>query len=48
MLCRIPNAIVQSKRWAARSIMLAGANPGLALRFGGTSGILDPGSSDIF
>ena len=27
--CRIPNAIVQSRRWAARSIRPAGANPSL-------------------
>src|SRR5271169_2410990 len=42
VLCRIPNAIVQSKCWAARSIMLGGANPGLALRCGGISGIINP------
>ena len=40
MLRRIPNAIVQSKCWAARSIMLDGANPGLALLCGGISGIM--------
>jgi hypothetical protein len=42
VLCRIPNATVQSKCWAARSIMLDGANPGLALRCGGISGIINP------
>src|SRR5205085_5649866 len=42
VLCRIPNATVQSKCWAARSIMLNGANPGLALRCGGISGIINP------
>jgi hypothetical protein len=45
VLRRIPNAIVQSKRWAARSIVLAGANPSLAFRCGGVAGILDPCSS---
>jgi hypothetical protein len=42
VLCRIPNATVQSKCWAARSIMLDGANPGLVLRCGGISGIINP------
>ena len=42
VLCRIPNAIVQSKCWAARSIMLDGANPFLALRCGDISGIINP------
>ena len=46
MSCRIPNTIVQSKRWAARSIVLAGPSPGLALRCGRISGMLDPCSSD--
>ena len=42
VLCRIPNAIVQSKCWAARSIMLDSANPFLALRSGDISGIINP------
>src|ERR1700737_1840551 len=42
VLCRIPNATLHSKCWAARSIMLDGANPGLALRCGGISGIINP------
>ena len=42
VLCRIPNATAQSKCWAARSIMLDGANPGLALCCGGISGIINP------
>ena len=45
--CRIPNAIVQSRRWAARSIRPAGANPSLGIRCAGVSGILDPCSSDV-
>jgi hypothetical protein len=47
LLCCTPNAIVQSKCWAARSIMLDGANPGLALRCGGISGIINPCASNI-
>jgi hypothetical protein len=47
VLSRTPNAIVQSKCWAARTIMLDGANPGLALRCGGISGIINPCTSNI-
>jgi hypothetical protein len=47
VLSPTPNAIVQSKCWAARTIMLEGANPGLALRCGGISGIINPYTSNI-
>src|ERR1700736_2113430 len=44
----MPKAIVQSRYCAARSIVLAGANPGSTLRCGGAlSGILEPCSSRL-